>query len=118
MPLFARHVGIDYSGAQTPTASLKGLRVYLAEGDGPPHEVLPPPSLRKYWSRRGIAEWLVARRVEDAPTLVGIDHGFSFPLRYFEVHGLKPDWPPSSTISNAIGRPTTITLMSISCARA
>jgi hypothetical protein len=26
------------------------------------------------------------------PTLVGIDHGFSFPLRYFEVHRLKPDW--------------------------
>jgi hypothetical protein len=25
--------------------------------------------------------------------LVGIDHGFSFPLRYFEVHALKPDWP-------------------------
>ena len=30
---------------------------------------------------------------EDTPTLVGIDHGFSFPLRYFEVHGLEPDWP-------------------------
>ena len=28
-----------------------------------------------------------------APTLVGIDHGFSFPLRYFEAHGLMPDWP-------------------------
>jgi hypothetical protein len=27
------------------------------------------------------------------PTLVGIDHGFSLPLRYFEVHGLLPDWP-------------------------
>jgi hypothetical protein len=27
------------------------------------------------------------------PTLVGIDHGFSFPLRYFEVHQLLPDWP-------------------------
>ena len=27
------------------------------------------------------------------PTLVGIDHGFSFPLRYFEAHGLLPDWP-------------------------
>jgi hypothetical protein len=25
--------------------------------------------------------------------LVGIDHGFSFPLRYFETHGLKRDWP-------------------------
>jgi hypothetical protein len=25
--------------------------------------------------------------------LVGIDHGFSFPLSYFEVHRLTPDWP-------------------------
>ena len=39
------------------------------------------------------AEWLVQRLAEDAPTLVGIDHGFSFPLRYFEVHRLLPDWP-------------------------
>jgi hypothetical protein len=27
---------------------------------------------------------------EELPSLVGIDHGFSFPLRYFEVHQLKP----------------------------
>ena len=46
--VFIRHIGIDYSGAQTPTASLKGLRVYLAEGAAPPVEVLPPPSPRKY----------------------------------------------------------------------
>jgi hypothetical protein len=90
---FARHIGIDYSGAQTPTASLSGLRVYLAESDAPPVEVLPPPSPRKYWTRRGIAEWLVALLAEDVPSLVGIDHGFSFPLRYFETHGLLPDWP-------------------------
>jgi hypothetical protein len=31
MTIFQRYVGIDYSGAQTPTASLSGLRVYLAE---------------------------------------------------------------------------------------
>lgn len=93
MPAFAHHIGIDYSGAETPTASLKGLRVYLAEGDGQPVEVSPPPSPRKYWTRKGIAEWLVERLAEDAPTLVGIDHGFSFPLRYFEAHGLLPDWP-------------------------
>jgi hypothetical protein len=93
MPAFARYIGIDYSGAQTPTASLKGLRVYLAEDKASPAEVLPPPSPRKYWTRRGIAEWLVERLAEDPPTLVSIDHGFSFPLRYFEVHGLKPDWP-------------------------
>lgn len=92
-PAFARYIGIDYSGAQTPTASLKGLRVYLTEGDAPPVEVPPPPSPRKYWTRRGVAEWLVERIAESAPTLVGIDHGFSFPLRYFEVHTLAPEWP-------------------------
>jgi hypothetical protein len=64
----------------------------MAEGAEPPAEVLPPVSPRKYWTRRGIAEWLVERLAEDAPTLVGIDHGFSFPLRYFETHHLKPDW--------------------------
>ena len=93
MSAFSRYMGIDYSGAQTPTASLKGLRVYLAEGNGPPKEVFPPPSPRKYWTRKGVAHWLIERLVEDAPTLVGIDHGFSFPLRYFKVHGLEPDWP-------------------------
>jgi hypothetical protein len=93
MRAFHRTIGIDYSGAETPTSSLKGLRVYLAEGEAAPQEVLPPPSPRKYWTRRGIAEWLAGRLAEDVPTLVGIDHGFSFPLRYFEAHGLLPDWP-------------------------
>jgi hypothetical protein len=44
--VFIRHIGIDYSGAQTPTASLKGLRVYLAEGATPPAEIPPPPRSR------------------------------------------------------------------------
>jgi len=88
MPAFAQYVGIDYSGAQSPTASLKGLRIYAADRASPPVEVIPPPSARKYWTRRGIAEWLVERLAEDAPTLVGIDHGFSFPIRYFETYGL------------------------------
>ena len=93
MTFFSRYIGIDYSGAKTPTASLKGLRIYLAEGNEAPAEVLPPPSPRKYWTRKGIAHWLVERLAEDVPTLVGIDHGFSFPLRYFETHYLTPDWP-------------------------
>jgi hypothetical protein len=42
-------------------ASLKDLRVYLATSDAPPVEVPPPPGPRKYWTRRGIAEWLVER---------------------------------------------------------
>lgn len=92
-PTFHRYIGIDYSGAETPDSSLKGLRVYEADLESVPVEVEPPPSPRKYWTRRGLAEWLAAQLSEDMPTLVGIDHGFSFPLRYFEVHHLKPDWP-------------------------
>ena len=92
-PPFVRAIGIDYSGAETANSSLKGLRVYMADVGGVPQEVAPPPSPKRYWTRRGIAEWLVERLAEDIPTVVGIDHAFSFPLRYFEVHGLLPDWP-------------------------
>ena len=93
MAAFSRYIGIDYSGAQTPEASLKGLRVYMADSQTLPIEIEPPPSPRKYWTRRGLADWLVDLLGQDPPTLVGIDHGFSFPLRYFEVHHLLPDWP-------------------------
>jgi hypothetical protein len=68
-------------------------------------EVMPPRLSRKYRTRRGIAEWLVERLAGDDPTLVGIDHGFYLPLRYFEVHELASDWPPrSSMASSAIGQ--------------
>jgi hypothetical protein len=65
MAAFGRYIGIDYSGAQTPRSSLKGLRVYVADRVSPPVEVQPPPSPHKYWTRRGIAEWLVSRLIED-----------------------------------------------------
>lgn len=52
-----------------------------------------PPSPRKYWTRRNLAVWLAELLSGDVPTLVGMDHGFSFPLRYFEIHHLEPDWP-------------------------
>lgn len=93
MAAFFRYIGIDYSGAETPEASLKGLRVYMADRQMLPVEIEPPPSPRKYWTRRGLADWLVDQLGQDMPTLVGIDHGFSFPLLYFEVHHLLPDWP-------------------------
>ena len=89
---FSRYIGIDYSGAETPTSSLKGLAVYAATPDSAPIEVPPPPSPRKYWTRRGLAEWLAAELRHGPPTLVGIDHAFSFPIRYFETHGIPPEW--------------------------
>ncbi len=38
-PAFKRYIGIDYSGAETPTSSLKGLRVYEAHYLTTPQEV-------------------------------------------------------------------------------
>jgi len=90
---FESYIGIDYSGARTPTSSLPGLRVFMADQASLPVEVQPPLSPRKYWTRRGIAEWLVDKLSQTEPTLVGIDHGFSFPLQYFQAHGLPLDWP-------------------------
>jgi hypothetical protein len=78
MSLEARcYIGIDYSGAETPESSWKGLRVYVAEGSGTPEQVQPPTSPRWYWTRRGIAEWLCKELDSDTPTIVGIDHASS-----------------------------------------
>jgi len=96
MAQFERYIGVDYSGAETAESSLKGLRVYAAKQDEEPHEVPPQvqPSLgpRKYWTRRGIGEWLASELSAGVTTMVGIDHGFSFPLEYFETHNLPLDW--------------------------
>jgi hypothetical protein len=89
---FDRYIGIDYSGAQTSMSSLSGLRVYVADRNSLPVEMSPPLSPKKHWTRRGIAEWLVEVLREDRRTLIGIDHGFSFPFAYFDEHHLQRDW--------------------------
>lgn len=91
-PAFQRYIGVHYSGAETPHSSLRGLRIYEATLTSPPVEIRPPPSPKKYWTRSGIANWLQERLSGDSPTIVGIAHAFSFPLRYFEVHHIEPDW--------------------------
>ena len=48
---------------------------------------------RRYWSRREIAEWIVQLTAEGPRTLIGLHHGFSFPLKYFKRHKLPLDWP-------------------------
>jgi hypothetical protein len=91
--LFNRYIGIDYSGAQTPDVGLKGIRVYRADASSSPMEVLPPANGQKHWARHGLAEWLLHELASDTASIVGIDHAFSFPLRYFEAHRLPLDWP-------------------------
>jgi hypothetical protein len=57
-----------------------------------PTQVPSPTSTRRYWTRRGLAEWLREELDRDIPTLVGIDHAFSFPLAYFEKYRLSSGW--------------------------
>ncbi len=92
MPHFNRYIGVDYSGAETADSSCKGIRVFMAEGSGEPMQVQPPPSPRRYWTRRGLAEWLCEKLGDETPTIVGIDHAFSFPLAYFEKYRLSSNW--------------------------
>ena len=70
------------------------MAIYCAEGNAPPQKVCSQQDNLGRWTRREIAEWLVNQLTEEnRPTLVGIDHAFSFPIRYFqeyhELHGLK-----------------------------
>lgn len=89
---FARYIGIDYSGAETADSSCRGIRVFMAEGADEPAQIPPPPSPRRYWTRRGLAEWLRQELERDVPTIVGIDHAFSFPIAYFEKYRLSSNW--------------------------
>ena len=91
-PAYARYLGIDYSGGENPISSLRGLRVYLALGREEPNEVKPPPGPKRHWTRRGLAEYLIALLRESPRTVVGIDHGFSFPLAYFNGHKIRGNW--------------------------
>ena len=93
MPQFDRYIGIDYSGAMTPTSRLPGLRAYAADHSDLPKEVLTPAVPHHHWTRRGVAEWLRDELSSPKLTIVGIDHAFSFPLPYFEAHSLPLDWP-------------------------
>lgn len=90
---FSRTVGIDYSGAGTPIQRLSGLQVYCEVGSGPARVGPPVQGNVKNWNRLEIARWLVETLREDIPTLVGIDHAFSFPEKYFVKYPLlRNNW--------------------------
>jgi hypothetical protein len=84
---FVLHIGIDYSGAETPIARLPGLEVYSATTDDA-KRVEPPNSNNKRWTRQEIAEWLIKQAKSNVRFIAGIDHGFSLPRTYFERNGI------------------------------
>jgi hypothetical protein len=88
---FTQYIGIDYSGAQTAEHRSKTLQVYTAGQEGNPRKIAPPPGRGKQWSRREIADYCIQALRSDTPVIIGIDHGFSFPLDYMRRYGLT-DW--------------------------
>ena len=91
---FQFHIGIDYSGAQTPTSRLAGLQVYATTTGFPERIITPaaPEARSRNWTRREIAVWLIEQAQKNIDFIVGIDHGFSFPIRYYQRYGLE-SWP-------------------------
>ena len=86
--MFDRYIGIDYSGAGAPETRLDGLAVCCTGRDGM-FQIIPtyaPNATR--WTRSELAHWLAARLQEPVRSLVGIDHGFSFPIDYFDQYQL------------------------------
>ena len=88
---FDLHIGIDYSGAKTATSRLSGIQVYSADVSGEPRIVRSPAATirrQKNWCRKEIANWLIELARCGTTFVAGIDHGFSFPLSYFDEFGI------------------------------
>ena len=92
--MFDRYIGIDYSGVGWNHYSYSRLAVCTVDADGS-HDF---PRFRtggpENWSRENIAKWLVEQLKQSPLTLVGIDHAFSFPSDYFQLHPhlLEGNW--------------------------
>ena len=84
---FSRYIGVDYSGAGMATERQSGIRVLLAQAGGQPELELDAGG--RNWSRVTLTSWLAERLKEPQPTLVGLDHCFSFPSSFLEQHHLK-----------------------------
>lgn len=92
LPQFDLFVGIDYSGAKTPLSRSPTLQVYSTDSIASPEMVKSPAATsqkHRNWNRKEIAEWIVSTVVSGETMIVGIDHGFSFPITYLERYGIS-----------------------------
>ena len=91
---FELAIGIDYSGAKTPLSRSAALQVYKALPGSVPRIVTSPASSdnrKRHWNRKEIAWWLAEQLQQQRRLIVAIDHGFSFPVDYFQRNQLR-DW--------------------------
>jgi len=89
---FDLHIGIDYSGRETPISRTSGLQVYAVSAEEEPRAIRTPknPDGGNWnWCRKEVADWLIEQAHSKVTFIAGIDHGFSFPLNYFQKYKLK-----------------------------
>ncbi|MES1211316.1 MAG: hypothetical protein ABUL63_03170, partial [Acidobacteriota bacterium] len=89
---FQHYIGVRYSGRKEPGDGLREIRVFSAHEDHEPFPQLNPDAKDGLWSRRELAEWLLARITGPTAAIVGLDHAFSFPQSYMDRNQLK-SWP-------------------------
>ena len=87
--MFKNFIGIDYSGAKNPISRLAQLQVYLSDGRDPPRKVEPLQKGKKNWCRQEVASYIRQILISQNETIIGIDHGLSFPYAYFIRNNLK-----------------------------
>jgi len=118
LPAFDRYIGIDYSGAQTPVSSLKGLRIYMSDRYG----LLLKCRRRPAHANTGHGEklpngWWNAFQKIKRPWL-GSTTAFRFPCGISISSTCPTIGQHFLTIFNAIGRQMTNTPTLILCAMA
>jgi len=89
MAMFSRYIGIDYSGGRAPVSRLRALQVYESEGDAAASAVSPLDKGARNWCRKEIALFVEKTLNQAYPCIIGINHGFSFPVTYFDRHDLE-----------------------------
>ncbi|MFC5652974.1 hypothetical protein ACFPYJ_28485 [Paenibacillus solisilvae] len=83
--MFERYIGIDYSGKGLPRQKHTAIQIFESTAAEEPCRAWG----RSSWSREGVhlylAESLEAQRAgRQGAMIVGMDHGLSFPLSYFQ----------------------------------
>ena len=89
---FNNHIGIDYSGAATPKTRSATIQAYQSQLSDNPSRVASPASTgnrKRNWNRIELFDWIVSQFEQANPIIIGIDHGLSFPISYFDRYQLS-----------------------------
>ncbi len=120
MSQFKRYIGVDYSGAETPESSLKGLRAYAAEPAKEPYEFfrsyIRPSVIESIGHGEGLQNGSRMRFPPDHLLWSECTTAFHFRLSILGCTTRRSIGPPFLTTSNATGRQIKRISMSISCA--